>query len=376
MKIGLVCPYDFFRHGAVQKLVEILDADLTERGHDVRIITPRPRKYKGDVPPRMLFVGQSTKWNTPIKTTLEVGLTLETEELEEMLEAEQFDLIHVHEPEVPILGAQISARAACPIVATFHATFPETAMGKTIELFRVPFARSIFKNIAAMTAVSDTAARFVREWSKLDVEIVPNYVDVEYFSPSADKKRDDNMILYVGRLEKRKGVRYLIEAFKELAEKDDKAHLVIAGEGVERTRLERLVLDYEIPRVKFLGAVDEKKKLELLHEASLFCSPALFGESFGIVLLEAMAAGLPIVAGDNPGYQCVMKDTGLLSLVNPKDPIEFARRLELLLREQEVRDTFLHWSNQYVQQFDVKTVIDQYVKVYDKAVRVKSRASA
>jgi len=159
MKIGLVCPYDFFRHGAVQKLVQILDAELTDRGHDVRIITPRPRKYKGDVPPRMLFVGQSTKWNTPIKTTLEVGMTLETEELEEMLEAEQFDLIHVHEPEVPILGAQISARAACPIVATFHATFPETAMGKTIELFRVPFARSIFKNIAAMTAVSGPASR-------------------------------------------------------------------------------------------------------------------------------------------------------------------------------------------------------------------------
>ena len=139
MKIGLVCPYDFFRHGAVQKFVELLDSELTHRGHDVRIITPRPRSYKGDPPPRTIFIGQSAKWNTPIKTTLEIGMSLDLSDMVEMLEVERFDLLHVHEPEVPILGAQIASRANCPIVATFHATFPETAVGKTIELFRIPF---------------------------------------------------------------------------------------------------------------------------------------------------------------------------------------------------------------------------------------------
>jgi len=89
MKIGLVCPYDFFRHGAVQKLIQVLDAELTSRGHDVRIITPRPQGYDGEPPSRTLFVGRSTKWNTPLNTTLEVGANFIPSDLEEMLEAEK-----------------------------------------------------------------------------------------------------------------------------------------------------------------------------------------------------------------------------------------------------------------------------------------------
>lgn len=373
MKIGLVCPYNFFRHGAVQKLVEVLGEELSRRGHDVRIITPKPRGYKGRRPTNMIFAGQSAKWNTPIKTTLEIGLSLEPNVLEDMLEAEKFDLLHVHEPEVPVLGAQIAARADCPIVATFHATMPDTAVAKSIELFRIPFARSIFKNIAAMTAVSETAARFVRDWSEQHVDIIPNYVDMNYFAPKADNKRETSTILYVGRLEKRKGVRYLLKAFAELAERDKTVELIIAGDGPERAKLETWVEDYEVPRVKFLGAVDEATKLELLHKASLFCSPALYGESFGIVLLEAMAAGLPIVAGDNPGYACVMKETGLLSLVDPKDSADFARRLEIMLRNKEVRQVCLTWAKNYIKQYDFKQVIDQYEAVYDRARTLKGK---
>jgi phosphatidyl-myo-inositol alpha-mannosyltransferase len=373
LKIGLVCPYDFFRHGAVQKLVQLLDKELTERGHDVRIITPRPRNYKGDPPPRTIFVGQSAKWNTPINTTLEVGISFETDGLEDMLNDEHFDIIHVHEPEVPVLGAQIAARANCPIVATFHATFPETPVGRTIELFRIPFARSIFKNIAAMTAVSDTAARFVREWSDRPITLVPNYVDLAYYGKKPrNVKRDDHTILYIGRLEKRKGVKHLLQAFAELAERDDKVKLVIAGDGSERFRLESWVEDHAVPRVAFLGAVDEDTKLRLLHESALFCSPAVFGESFGVVLLEAMAAGTPIVAGDNPGYACVMKERGLLSLVNPHDTHDFARRLELLLYDAQLRELWLNWAAEYVKRFDSKPVIDQYEAVYHDVSKRKA----
>lgn len=372
MKIGLICPYDFFRHGAVQKLLQALDAELMERGYDVRIITPRPRYYKGDPPERTIFVGQSTKWNTPISTTLEVGLSLDLTDIEEMLAKEHFDLLNVHEPEVPILGAQIASRANCPIVATFHATFPETAMGKTIELFRIPLARSIFKNLAAMTAVSESAARFVREWSKLPVEIVPNYIDIKAYSEvPKGVNRTDNTILYIGRLEKRKGVKYLLYAFAELAARDPDVKLVIAGGGDDREKLEAWVENNNVPRVTFLGPVEEDVKLRLLHEAALFCSPAIYGESFGIVLLEAMASGLPTVAGDNPGYACVMKDRGLLSLVNVKDTPEFARRLELMLHDKAMRKLWLDWSQEEIKQYDLKRVIDQYEAVYKKAVRNK-----
>ncbi len=370
MKIGLVCPYDFFRHGAVQKLVQVMEGELTSRGHDVRIITPRPRSYRGKAPERVIFAGKSVKWNTPLNTTNEFGLSLETSELEEMLEHEKFDLLHVHEPEIPVLGAQIASRANCPIVATFHATVPETAVGKTIELLRIPYAKSIFKNLAAMTSVSDSAARFVREWSELPVEIVPNYINIELFSTAPEGTiRTNNEILYIGRLEKRKGVKYLLMAFAELAEKDKNVKLIIAGDGPERLKLEQKVENNDIPRVKFLGAVSEKEKMKLLHEAALFCSPAIYGESFGIVLLEAMASGLPTIAGDNPGYACVMKDRGLLSLVNVKDTVEFARRLEVMLHDQEVRKVWLNWANDEIQKYDLKKVMDQYEEVYKKAVK-------
>lgn len=371
MKIGLVCPYDFFRHGAVQKLIQLLDSELTERGHDVRIITPRPAGYRGDPPPRTIFVGRSTKWNTPLSTTLEVGASFEPNGMEEMLEAEDFDIINVHEPEVPVLGAQIAARASCPIVATFHATVPETTVGKTIEMFRIPFSRSLFRRLAAMTAVSDSAARFVRDWSGQDITIVPNYIDIEAFRGGREIKRDPNTILYLGRLEKRKGVKYLLKAFDELAARNPRVKLVIAGDGSERDRLEDWVYQNEVPRVQFLGPVSEKKKIELLKKAAVFCSPAIYGESFGIVLLEAMAAGTPTVAGDNPGYKCVMVDRGLLSLVNPKDTGDFARRLEVFLSDQSVRNIWLDWAEEYVEQFDSGKIIDQYEAVYKKVARQK-----
>jgi len=374
MKIGLVCPYDFFRHGAVQKLVEAQAEELIKRGHEVRVITPRPRSYKGLPPDNVIFIGQSVKWNTPLNTTNEFGLSLELNDMVAMLIREDFDLLHVHEPETPVLGAQIASRAICPIVATFHATVPETAMGKSIELLRIPFARSIFKNLAAMTSVSESAARFAREWGELPVTIVPNYVDIKYYgaAPKGVNRKPGN-ILYIGRLEKRKGVKYLLYAFKELAQRDPKVSLTIAGDGGDREKLVQWVLDNEVPRVRFLGAVDEKTKLKLLHQASLFCSPAIYGESFGIVLLEAMAARVPIVAGDNPGYACVMKDRGLLSLVNVKDTEEFARRLELLLHDDGMRKLWLGWAKEEIKQYDLKTVIDQYEAVFRKAVRKQVR---
>ncbi len=374
MKIGLVCPYDFFRHGAVQKLITLLDEELTSRGYDVRIITPRPPGYEGDPPERTIFVGRSAKWNTPLSTTLEVGASFIPNGLEEMLEAEQFDLINVHEPEVPVLGAQIAARADCPIIATFHATVPETAVGKTIEMFRIPFSRSLFRKVAAMTAVSDSAARFVREWSGQDITIVPNYIDLKLYRGGKQYKRDENTILYLGRLEKRKGVKYLIRAFAELAERDEAVKLVIAGDGSEREKLQDWVATHEVPRVEFLGAVSEEEKIKLLKQAAMYCSPAIYGESFGVVLLEAMAAGTPTVAGDNPGYACVMKDRGLLSLVNPKDTDDFARRLELFLRDKDVRSVWLKWANEYVEQFDSEKIISEYEAVYKRVYAESKKA--
>ena len=189
-------------------------------------------------------------------------------------------------------------------------------------------------------------------------------------------------ILYIGRLEGRKGIKHLIRAFAELAGRKSNVQLMIAGSGPDEQKLRDLVSELDIPRVTFLGFISDKDKAHYLHRADLFCSPATRGESFGIVLLEAMAAGCPIVAGDNVGYQSVMKDTGAISLVNPKDTVDFARRMETLLFNEDLRKVWIKWAANYIKQFDYKHVVDQYeaaykdaIKLHEKKPKTKSRFS-
>jgi len=124
-----------------------------------------------------------------------------------------------------------------------------------------------------------------------------------------------------------------------------------------------------------MGAVSEDEKIRLMKQATVYCSPAIYGESFGVVLLEAMASGTPVVAGDNAGYACVMKGTGLLSLVNPKDSSEFSRRLEILLYDKAIRKVWMEWADTYVEQFDSNIVIDQYEAIYKNVVTKSTRKS-
>jgi phosphatidylinositol alpha-mannosyltransferase len=347
-------------------------AVLRELGHEVRILTPRPRKHLDLPGDGVIFVGGSAKIKTPLKTSLELGMSLTRNEVDDILAEEKFDILHIHEPEVPIIGSQILAKAICPVVATFHAIHPETPMARTIETFRIPFSRSIFSKLSAMTAVSDAAAIFVRERTTQEVQIIPNGIDLAKYTfnpqPASSGRK---MILYIGRLEKRKGVRYLLKAYQQLVEKDANVELVIAGDGELRESLEAFVDDNKLPHVGFLGYIEESEKLDLLHKATVFCSPALYGESFGIVLLEAMASGTVTVAGANPGYSSVLQGTGSLSLVDPKQSDEFARRLELLLSDHELRAAWLNWAESYVQQFDYHKVVARYEILYKQVLKKK-----
>lgn len=370
MKIGIVCPYDVVRGGGVQEHVLAQAAELRARGHTVKIITPKPRNQdisKLDTKD-YIFVGNSTMVKTPIKTSLELGASLRRDVVDEVLAEEAFDLLHIHEPEVPILGSQIVAKATCPVVATFHAVYPDTPMARTLESFRIPYSRSIFTKLTELTAVSDAAAGFVRERTARTVHIIPNGIDLQKytFEPQAEPG-SPKKILYVGRLEKRKGVIYLLKAYAALAKKRDDVELVIAGKGELMDSLKTYVRNHNVPGVSFLGFVTEQEKLDLLHQAAIFCSPALYGESFGIVLLEAMASGTVTVAGNNPGYSGVLSGVAQQSLVDPKKITAFTERLAEMLDDAAVRRAWLAWAKKDVQQYDYAKVVDQYEKVYKQA---------
>jgi len=373
MKIGLVCPYNIAIGGGVQEQVKAMQTELARRGHDVVIITPQPRVPYVDEGRKVLFLGSATDVKTPLNTTAQFSASVLTDEIDSLLEREQFELIHFHEPWVPVLSRQILSRSRSVNVATFHAMLPDTRVAQTVGKVVTPYTKPLLRHIDAFAAVSEGAASYLLGLADVAVEIIPNGVDLKHFKPRAQSEKPTRTgpktIFYVGRLENRKGVRYLLEAFDRLQARQPDVRLVIAGAGPDREKLEQEVQTLGCDHVEFLGFVDEATKVQYMHTSDLFCAPSIFGESFGVVLLEAMASNLVTVAGDNPGYSSVMQGLGRLSLVNPKDASQFAHRLELLLFDEDLRSLWQKWAKDYVRQFDYSRVVDRYEALYESALR-------
>lgn len=370
MKIGLVCPYNIAVGGGVQEIVRAQYYELKRRGHAVKVITPQPRDGSGLPGEDILFVGAATDFRSPTHTSLQVAASVDGEVIQQMLEHEAFDILHFHEPWVPVLSRQILTRSNTVNIATFHAKVPETLMSRTVIRVVTPYMKSVLKYLHEFTAVSDSAAEYVSSLSDVPITIIPNGIDLKHYTwhvkPATDSPK---VILYIGRLERRKGVKYLLQAYSLLIQQDPDVTLIIAGDGPDREKLELLAEDLKLTNVNFLGYISDELKLELLHQADIFCSPAVYGESFGIVLLEAMASGVVAVAGNNSGYASVMQELGAVSLVNPHDASEFARRLQLLLNEPKLRKLWQSWAKEYVQQFSFPNVIDRYEALYKEALK-------
>lgn len=366
MKIGLVCPYNLFKGGGVQECVAALRSELSSRGHEALIITPQPREYDGPVPEYVRLLGRSTDVKSPFHTTAQVSVSVDPKQVDTLLETEHFDILHFHEPWVPLLSRQLLLRSQAKNIATFHAKLPETIMAKTIERVITPYTSSLLKYLDVLTAVSAPAASYVQSLTDDPITIIPNGIDLTKYNVPKNGINKAYTILYIGRLERRKGLKYLIKAVKELQILRPNVTLIIAGDGPDRQQLEQFSNDLGV-KAEFLGRIDEATKLDLLKTASVFCSPARYGESFGIVLLEAMACGLPVVAGDNPGYSSVLTDTGRLSLVDPRDSKEFAQRLDLFIFDEGLRKLWQTWAEKNIKQYSYKNIVDSYESIYGKA---------
>jgi len=380
MKIGLVCPYNIALGGGVQEQVKAMQTELARRGHEVIMLTPQPRVPYVDDGRQVIFLGSVADVKNPLGTVSPVSVSVLTDEIDSVLEREQFDLLHFHEPWVPVLSRQILNRSNTVNVATFHAMLPDTRMAQTVGKVFTPYTKPMLRHIDAFAAVSEGAAQYLLGLADVPVEIIPNGIDLKHYrrraAPGPVAGHDLKTILHIGRLENRKGVKYLIQAFAHLQARQPNIRLQIAGAGPDREKLEQEVRELGAQHVEFLGYVDDATKIRLLHEADLFCSAAIYGESFGVVLLEAMAAGLVTVAGDNPGYESVMQGFGRLSLVNPKDTPQFAHRLELLLLDEDLRGLWQKWAKDYVRQFDYVKIVDRYEALYQTAIANAKRSIA
>jgi phosphatidylinositol alpha-mannosyltransferase len=371
MKIGLVCPYSINKQGGVLEVVLALKEGLQQRGHMVKIITPLPRGNDVEHPDDIIFFGTSTDFRSVNSTTAQISSSGDNKEIDAILEREQFDILHFHEPWIPFLSRQLLQRSGSVNIATFHAKIPESVVSRSVIKAVTPYLKSVMKYLHVYTAVSESGAEYVAGLTSEPITIIPNGIDLKKYHKTRKLKKkvgEDATVLFIGRLERRKGVKYLLQAFQVLTQENPRVKLIIAGDGPDREKLELYTEDLKIPNVSFLGYVSEELKMKLLADADLLCSPALFGESFGIVLLEAMATGTVSVAGNNSGYVDVMQGLGAISLVNPEDTEEFARRLDLLLHQPELRAIWEKWAAGYVKQFDNKLVVDRYEELYKEVL--------
>jgi phosphatidylinositol alpha-mannosyltransferase len=243
-------------------------------------------------------------------------------------------------------------------------------LAKSIAGSIQPFIKSVTKHLSEVTAVSKAATSYVGAYvADEHIHFIPNGVDLDAYTP-AKKGTIKKDILYVGRLEKRKGVKYLIDAYSILQQTITDQRLIIAGDGPDKEKLIRLVDEYGLhDKVDFLGFVTEDEKKKLLRECALFVSPALYGESFGIVLIEAMASGAVVIGGNNIGYASVLSGRGATGLVNPLDAELFASRLELLLTDEDLRTLWLAWAAEDVKKYSYKHIVKSYENIYKNLVK-------
>jgi phosphatidylinositol alpha-mannosyltransferase len=335
MKIGLVTPYVYPLPGGVNQHVRHLYANLRLRGHDVRILTSShglQRASQGDV--IRIGKGFSVPSNGSVGT-----ITISpryVSQVQDVLDRERFDLLHFHEPFVPFLSLVVLRQSTSVNIATFHAY---GGFSPAYELGSRMFS-SYPNRLHGRIAVSAAARHFIDRYFPGDYKVIPNGVDASRFAravPIARWQDGTKNILFVGRFEPRKGLLDLLKAYRILRKTGCECRLLVVGGGPQEREARRYVLTTRLGGVQFLGRVPDDERDALFKTADVYCSPATGRESFGIVLLEAMAAGTAIVCSDIHGYKGVARRGREALLVPPHEPKELAAALARVLGDDALR---------------------------------------
>lgn len=383
MKIVQVCPYDIDRPGGVQTHIRDTAAALYELGHSVSIIAPDTEGRGREVLPdgveiarfgraRMISLGET-------RFEISVALGAERRALARFLDEREFDVAHFHTMWTPLLAPQVFLMSRCPAVATFHDTPAETSEGRMLKMLFRLISRFLVPRLSVVITPSSAPQAHLVTPAGRHIETIPPCTNLHAYidaGPTETPRKDELLeILFLGRLEARKGAPVLLGAYERLKREGLPARLVIAGSGPEEAELRSSVAIRKIPDVEFAGAVSESRKHDLLRRADIFCAPSLHGESFGIVLTEAMACGKPIVAAANSGYSSVLTGEAARFLVPPGDVFALAEALKRLLANSRLRDELGAWGRAEAIKYDCRVVAPRLVELYLGAMRPGSIAS-
>lgn len=371
MKIGIVAQNFYPTYGGVAESVYHTYRELKRLGHEVTVIVPSsgPGLDRHIPAEGIIRVGSSVPvFSNGSITHVAVGDGI-LHRLKEVLNEREFDILHIHEPLNPILPLFAIRYSRTINVGTFHACFPHSFGYRIFNSFLKRHFRKLHLKIAVSRAAKESISRYFPG----DYEIIPNGVDTAQFARTSIIPEDAHgclNILFVGRLEPRKGLKYLLRAFPYVKRRVPKCRLIVVGDGPLRSYYERFV-DRDIQAdVIFKGRVTADELSSLYSNSAILCAPAVRGESFGIVLLEGMASGLPIVASGIEGYKCVLSHGGEGILVKPRDPLALAEAILYLLQDERARMELEQRGREKAARYDwreiVKKLEDRYKWILER----------
>ena len=381
MRVGLVTPYSWTVPGGVNHHIEHLAAELETRGHEPWIIAPvgvlSPTRRALDSRRQQAaerFIPMGTAVPLPSNGS-RAYISVNPRAVLRMDRAVRFgrfDVLHIHEPGTPWVSLAAVFLAASPVVATFHAAL-ETSFGYEHVQW---LGRAGMDRLDVRIAVSAAARELPARLYPGDYRIIPNGVTVEQYAPAVGAAKIKGRVFFIGRAEKRKGLGVLLHAFARLRRRLPHATLVIAGATRGQARdASRLgsgqPLDLE--GVEALGWVIDAEKVAQLAQAEVVCAPSLAAESFGIVLAEAMAAGVPVVASDLPGYRSVLGGGEAGRLVPPGEPALLADALYDLLQDDAERRRLTAAGLAAAEKLSWTRVTDEIIAAYEDALAVGDR---
>jgi len=377
MKIALVSPYDYAYSGGVNIHISRLQENFTRMGHEVKIIAssskPQETQKDGDV----IVFGRPVPIHASgsvVRSPVSPGLVFSSG-IRDMLRRERFDVIHIHEPLMPTLATAVLHHASQELtVGTFHACRSRS--------WGYPFWKPIclnrwFNKLDGRIAVSFAAMEFISKYFPGDYTIIPNGIDLPHFSREMtplEQFCDGKLnILFVGRMEKRKGFKYLLGAYEKVKRELPQCRLIVVGpEDRSYRKYQRLAAKRNLKDVVFAGYVSYEDLPRYYKSADIFCSPATGWESFGLVLLEAMAAGKPTVASDIAGYAAVISDGVDGLLVKPRDEKALASAILQLLQDGSLRERMGEMGKVNVGDYSWERVAQQVMNYYQELLKGSS----
>ncbi|WP_411075114.1 glycosyltransferase family 4 protein [Streptomyces sp. cmx-4-7] len=360
MRIGIVCPYSWDVPGGVQFHIRDLAEHLVRLGHEVSVLAPADDETP--LPPYVVSAGRAVPvpYNGSV-ARLNFGF-LSAARVRRWLHDNAFDVVHIHEPTSPSLGLLTCWAAQGPIVATFHTSNPRSRA----MIAAYPILQPALEKISARIAVSEYARRTLVEHLGGDAVVIPNGVDVDFFARAEPKKEWQGETLgFIGRIdEPRKGLPVLMKALPRVLTERPGARLLVAGRGDEEEAVASLPREMR-SRVEFLGMVSDEDKARLLRSVDVYVAPNTGGESFGIILVEAMSAGAPVLAADLDAFAQVLDQGGAGELFANEDADALADAAIRLLGDEERRKELSTRGSAHVRRFDWSTVGADVLAVYE-----------